>query len=125
MYGQSFTLVNESDNGLNAPSSGPGMAGQFTRAGGFLAYYEVACFHLKKLINELRLSCIFIYLYFYLVIKKICDTISGANWKVIRHPTGAMGPTAYKGNQWISYDDADDIRRKVYEKQTNFKIVQN
>ncbi|KAK9501597.1 hypothetical protein O3M35_012294 [Rhynocoris fuscipes] len=82
MYGQSFTLVNESDPSLNTPSSGPGTAGQFTRAGGFLAYYE------------------------------ICDMISGANWNVIRHKTGAMGPIAHKGNQWVSYDDVDDIRRK-------------
>ena len=32
MYGQSFTLDNAADNGLNAASSGGGTAGQFTRA---------------------------------------------------------------------------------------------
>nr|XP_024218379.1 probable chitinase 10 [Halyomorpha halys] len=82
LYGQSFTLRNESDTELQAPISGPGMAGQFTRAAGFLAYYE------------------------------ICDTVSGGNWVVKRHETGAIGPIAYKGNQWISYDDVADIRRK-------------
>jgi chitinase len=42
MYGQSFTLADASDNGLNAKTYGPGQAGEFTRAGGFLAYYEVS-----------------------------------------------------------------------------------
>ena len=32
MYGQSFTLDNAADNGLNAASSGGGTAGRFTRA---------------------------------------------------------------------------------------------
>ena len=32
MYGQSFTLDNAADNGLNAASTGGGTAGQFTRA---------------------------------------------------------------------------------------------
>lgn len=41
LYGQSFTLADPSENGLNAKSYGPGEAGEFTRAGGFLAFYEV------------------------------------------------------------------------------------
>ena len=41
MYGQSFTLRDPSVNGLNSPASGPGEAGEFTRQGGFLSYYEV------------------------------------------------------------------------------------
>lgn len=41
LYGQSFTLSNANVHGLNAPASGPGEAGKFTRAAGFLAYYEV------------------------------------------------------------------------------------
>lgn len=40
-YGQSFTLSDANVHGLSAPASGPGEAGQFTRAAGFLAYYEV------------------------------------------------------------------------------------
>jgi chitinase len=45
MYGQSFSLANGSENGLNAKAYGPGQAGEFTRAGGFLAYYEVSASH--------------------------------------------------------------------------------
>lgn len=41
MYGQSFSLADATINGLNSQSYGPGEAGEFTRAGGFMAFYEV------------------------------------------------------------------------------------
>ena len=41
LYGQSFTLSDSRDTGLNSATYGPGEAGQYTRQGGFLAYYEV------------------------------------------------------------------------------------
>lgn len=41
LYGQAFTLSDAKNNGLNARAPGPGQAGEFTRAAGFLAYYEV------------------------------------------------------------------------------------
>jgi hypothetical protein len=45
LYGQSFSLADSGDRGLNAKSYGPGEAGEFTRAGGFLAFYEVPLLH--------------------------------------------------------------------------------
>lgn len=33
-------------------------------------------------------------------------------WEVIQDPQGRMGPYAYKGNQWVSFDDKDMIRKK-------------
>lgn len=42
LYGQSFTLENTRNTGLNSKAPGPGKAGEFTRAAGFLAYYEVS-----------------------------------------------------------------------------------
>lgn len=42
LYGQSFTLADPAERGLNAKTYGPGEAGEFTRAGGFLAFYEVS-----------------------------------------------------------------------------------
>lgn len=41
LYGQSFTLENAHNNGLNAKAPSAGQAGEYTRAAGFLAYYEV------------------------------------------------------------------------------------
>ena len=34
-------------------------------------------------------------------------------WTVVKDPTGAMGPYAYKGDQWVGYDDPDIIALKV------------
>lgn len=67
LYGQSFRLEKESENGLNAKAPGGGEAGEFTRADGFLAYYE------------------------------ICDNIKNKGWTVVHDPYKTMGPYAYKG----------------------------
>lgn len=83
MYGQSFGLSDASNRGLNAKAYGPGDAGRYTRQAGFLAYYE------------------------------ICDKINGGGWTIVRDPEGRMGPYAYNGGQWVSYDDVADIRRKA------------
>ena len=41
-YGRSFTLSNRQNSKVNAPASGGGVAGKYTKEGGFLAYYEVS-----------------------------------------------------------------------------------
>ncbi|GLV44511.1 Chitinase 10 [Carabus blaptoides fortunei] len=82
LYGQSFSLADTSKRGLNSKSYGPGEAGEFTRAGGFLAFYE------------------------------ICERVKRRGWTVTRDPEGRIGPYAYSGNQWVSYDDIAEIRRK-------------
>ncbi|XP_017086419.2 probable chitinase 10 [Drosophila eugracilis] len=83
MYGQSYTLADQKHKSLNDKSLGPGKAGTYTRSGGFLAYYE------------------------------ICEMVGNSEWSVIRDDEGRIGPYAYSGNQWISYDDVADIRRKA------------
>jgi len=83
LYGQSFQLAEASTNGLNARAPGPGQAGEFTRAAGFLAYYE------------------------------ICDRVKNKGWKVVHDPKGRMGPYAVSGNQWVGYDDVAMIEKKV------------
>lgn len=40
-YGRSFTLANPDKHGPNAPASGGGREGVYTKEGGFLAYYEI------------------------------------------------------------------------------------
>lgn len=83
LYGQSFSLADTGKNGLNEKSYGPGEAGQFTRAGGFLAFYE------------------------------ICEKVNQNGWTVQRDPEGRIGPYAHRGSQWVSYDDVEEIRRKT------------
>ncbi|XP_076244080.1 putative chitinase 10 [Calliopsis andreniformis] len=83
LYGQSFSINDPSaGTGLNVPASG-GQAGEFTRASGFLSYYE------------------------------ICDRVKNHGWTIVQDPQHRMGPYAYKGNQWVSFDDADMIKRKA------------
>lgn len=45
MYGQSFSLADNNDHGLNARTYGGGEAGEYTRARGFLSYYEVCLWY--------------------------------------------------------------------------------
>lgn len=82
MYGQSFSLADNSRHGLNAPTYGGGEAGDNTRARGFLAYYE------------------------------ICAFIRDRGWHVVRDSKGRMGPYAYLRDQWVSFDDGYMIRHK-------------
>lgn len=58
LYGQSFSLADAGDRGLNAKSYGPGEAGEFTGAGGFLAFYEVDSL-ISKAINIYILNFIY------------------------------------------------------------------
>lgn len=82
-YGQSFTLKNAQQNGLNAPTTGPGKGGPLTQSDGSLAYYE------------------------------ICDKTKKGGWKVVRDPQNRIGPYAFSGNQWVSYDDVQNFRIKA------------
>lgn len=82
MYGQSFSLADNSDHGLNAHTYGGGEAGEETRARGFLAYYE------------------------------ICSNVINKDWSVIRDKKGRIGPYAYLRDQWVSFDDIAMIRHK-------------
>jgi chitinase len=75
MYGQSFTLEKASNNGMNAIAPGPGQQGEFTRAAGFLAFYE------------------------------ICHKVNNGGWTVVKDPEGRIGPYAYNDRQWVSYDE--------------------
>jgi chitinase len=40
-YGRSFTLSNPGNNGINAPTSGPGTPGEYSQESGFLTYMEI------------------------------------------------------------------------------------
>ncbi|XP_023290069.1 probable chitinase 10 [Orussus abietinus] len=82
-YGQSFTLADGGSRNIKAPASGPGRAGRFTRAAGFLAFYE------------------------------ICENVKNEGWSVTKDPEKRVGPYAYKGDQWVSYDDVTNVIEKA------------
>jgi chitinase len=75
LYGRSFTLRNQNDNGVGAPATN-GAPGQYTKEDGFLAYFEMC-----------------------------------TGW-TYRNVAG-VGPYAYKGNQWVSYDDVAIVNAKA------------
>lgn len=58
MYGQTFSLADSTRHDMNSPTYGPGLAGEYTRAGGFLAYYEVPTVsrNLSTINSELKLT---------------------------------------------------------------------
>merc|ERR1711981_734958 len=92
MYGQTFTLGNPSENGLGAPApQGGGNKGRFTRQKGFASYYE------------------------------ICAYVNQEGYKLVYDNQRRMGPYAYKGNQWVGFDDVETIKQKSeYIKNNGF-----
>ncbi len=52
MYGQSFSLAERNNHGLNAMTYGGGEAGENTRARGFLSYYEVKKNDFRKILHH-------------------------------------------------------------------------
>lgn len=43
---------------------------------------------------------------------QICENIKDNDWTVMQPNPNAMGPYAYKDNQWVSYDDEQIARKK-------------
>ena len=50
-YGRSFTLADKHNHGIGAPTVGPGLAGNYTRAVGILAYFE--CCSMRNRVSHL------------------------------------------------------------------------
>ena len=83
LYGQSFTLSFTTQTGLNSPTLGRGEQGQYTRAAGFLAFYEV------------------------------CHKVREEGWTKVSGQEDSHGPYAFSGDQWVSFDDMDMVERKA------------
>ena len=43
---------------------------------------------------------------------EICDKVESDGWEVVQDPSGSMGPYAFKGDQWVSYDDVTSVKDK-------------
>ncbi|XP_043461706.1 uncharacterized protein LOC122498159 isoform X3 [Leptopilina heterotoma] len=82
-YGRSYTLFNEDSTDIGSPADGPGNEGDATREKGYLAYYE------------------------------ICENVQKDEWEVVQPNPEAMGPYAFKENQWVGYDDENIVRVKA------------
>lgn len=82
-FGKTFNLTNPLHHSLNAPADGPGLGGNFTQQPGTIAFYEV------------------------------CELIKLDKWSVVRDPQNIVSPYTYHKNQWISYDDVENIRIKA------------
>lgn len=49
---------------------------------------------------------------FFLMIAQICQGIKEDDWTVVQPNPDAVGPYAFKGNQWVGYDDEAIARKK-------------
>jgi chitinase len=83
LYGKSFTLSNPSSNGINAYTNGPGLAGSF--------YPDKEGF---------------------LGYNEICTNIINNGWAREWQSVQKV-PYAYKGDQWVGYDDIESVFSKI------------
>lgn len=115
MYGQSFSLAERTQRGLNAPTYGGGEAGEATRARGFLSYYEVRMIlsFLIYYIIAIFVITSYKYIIFYFLSFQICERTLKKGWSVVQDSQRRIGPYAYYGDQWVSFDDAKQIRIKA------------
>ncbi|XP_035789048.1 chitinase-3-like protein 1 [Anopheles albimanus] len=81
-YGRTFTLANPQENGLRAPTVGPGTEGPYTREPGYIAYFEICA-----------------------------NFLPYTSWVRVWDST-QMVPYGFSNNQWISYDNRQSITEK-------------
>ncbi|KAG8175070.1 hypothetical protein JTE90_006942 [Oedothorax gibbosus] len=79
---KSYTLSKEEQNGIGAPTVGPGHEGPYTRQAGTLGFNE------------------------------ICVNLTRNSWNSV-YDSNARAPYAYKGDQWVSYDDMNSFNSKI------------
>nr|AZS52293.1 chitinase 6-2 [Plutella xylostella] len=104
-YGRSYSLFNPDATEIGAPADGPGEQGDATREKGYLAYYEI-CESLKPKSRKREVDSD----------DESEDEDSDDEdlpWTVVQPNPKAMGPYAYRGNQWVGYDDIDIVSKKA------------
>ncbi|XP_077298658.1 uncharacterized protein LOC143919933 isoform X2 [Arctopsyche grandis] len=101
-YGRSFTLFNPDTTDIGAPADGPGEQGDATREKGYLAYYEICESLMPKSRKKRETEDSDEY-----------EDEEEEEWVIVQPNARAMGPYAYKGNQWVGYDDIDIVKKKA------------
>jgi chitinase len=104
LYGRGFTLSDPDDNGLYAPAPQPIDAGPYTGTPGFWGYNEVRA--------PIDLTLIILYFVFIQMLQILEKFNRQDGWTIVRDPV-YMVPYAYRGRQWIGYDDEQSIALKV------------
>jgi len=75
----------------------------------FFFFFFCTYLHFASISTSLELETRRIYLIF-----KICEGIAESDeWEVIQPNPKAMGPYAFKDDQWVGYDDEDIVRLKA------------
>ncbi|CAG4982766.1 unnamed protein product [Colias eurytheme] len=102
-YGRSYTLFNPDAVEIGSPADGPGEQGEATREKGYLAFYEI-CEALKAKSKKRAIDSD--------EDSEESEEEEDEEWTVMYPNKDAMGPVAYKGNQWVGYDDIDIVKKK-------------
>ena len=65
----------------------------------------------------MNLSSYFVKFQFVVIYKQIefqiCKKVNVDGWTVVRDANKRMGPYAYGGDEWVSFDDIDTIKQKT------------
>ncbi|XP_034832033.1 uncharacterized protein Cht6 [Maniola hyperantus] len=107
-YGRSYTLFNADAVEIGSPADGPGEQGDATREKGYLAYYEI-CEALKPKTKKRAIASDE---YSEEEEEEEDSEEEEQEWNIMYPNRNAMGPVAYRGNQWVGYDDIDIVKKK-------------
>ncbi|KAK9730328.1 Glycosyl hydrolases family 18 [Popillia japonica] len=101
-YGRSFTLADANKNGIGATSYNGGSAGRCTREASFLGYNSYNGGSAGRCTREAS----------FLGYNEICENIAQGGWTVVWDAEQQV-PYAYKGNQWVGYDNPASMELKA------------
>ena len=81
-------------------------------------FCNIYCFKLRRCLIDAQLiepesKSIISNNHVFVLSEQICKRIQEGGWTVVQDSEEAMGPYAYKGNQWTSFDDVSVVRRKA------------
>ncbi|XP_032517389.2 mucin-2 [Danaus plexippus] len=109
-YGRSYTLFNADAVEIGSPADGPGEQGVATREKGYLAYYEIC----EAQISKTKKRAIASDEDSEEESEEEDEEEEEEKWTIMYPNPNAMGPVAFKGNQWVGYDDVEIVKKKAH-----------